>query len=1111
MNPADSASRGGTPTTVGTPEPGDDGRAHGISHETPPPPSKKKKRSLGTFPCQHCDKVFSRSDHLARHNLNHEPKEVFICDFRVENNGQVTNCGKTFVRKDLKERHIRRHFELLQQAGASPSRNGSDYGKHKHGSFSSESTGTNDLRHHSHHPPQQQQHSTASPTGQQQQPQHQHQQPGKGMQISNLIDPSDRGVSYPGATDGSGHRSNVSQLASAAAAVEASQHRNPSYRNPQASTTAQPLGPAPAPAPGFDSSPSYPMTTNLGYPQHNLDTLFKNYGTTVPQNDILNWLFNDVSQSGAVNHQESAMPQPHLHSGAHSLGPNLPMNSQYQPNIPSPYAASQPSPVTHNGYGGPGSFSHPSFVYPPGPGMNGMMDGNVFSNENNPLDEMFYPIYNARNPDHRGGAGGTSLNTGGNNLAGGEFPRRHSSLAHNPSSSSPTNTMESSLENGTLLSDACLSEESSYNRHMETLNATKNKQFYLDNELVDKILQSLNLKREDLTEVEADLEGRLSYYIYSYWKHFHPEFTILHRPSFDTRAVNPLLLASMIIVGAQYSFPGSANLLAQQGRKSAEWNISYKLARPLRFALFEHKDFKSPVRVWMLQSLNMLEWVEKNFLSRAMHERAHLHHGTTAQLLRRSAMMGGNPASMNKQVSSNPSSAGEESETNEGDDCGKENEIDDADQTLFDQWVESESLKRATLMTFYLDIIDYVKFRHNPQILFYQLQLLNLPCSDEFLWESNEVNGSFKKLVKRQRKYHDGSKKRVSKTENFLSGVKKLLKGFKYEEIKNESVFFKKVLLAGLISLMHQMQQVELQNNSSLFSMSHFSSNSKLWKEMLIRAFDNWNFQIMQDYKLGHGFSMYNTPKNKVPLPIFHLTQIIGMPELTNYDIAIFGGSPANQSVAASMKDHHVVQRKMHGLWNKHKNIENFRSIVYCLIFLWQVLLGESDEPLDWEPNSDYYDSSMAISIAVLVLWSYCFVTCGLESSRLSESTQQQLKTPSDETLDQLSAENGYTYLTRIKQEFVTNLRKLNLHNEYSVHPYAGSKHNDVINKYCEILPLISSKQNISGLCFLIGRKVINSQWEILREHGKLIINCGLRSIGKKNILCSDLFDNELK
>ncbi|KAK2741785.1 zf-C2H2 Zinc finger, C2H2 type [Myotisia sp. PD_48] len=46
-----------------------------------------------------CDKSFYRSEHLSRHRLNHRPKEVFQCQ----------HCPKKFVRRDLVQRHEKRH------------------------------------------------------------------------------------------------------------------------------------------------------------------------------------------------------------------------------------------------------------------------------------------------------------------------------------------------------------------------------------------------------------------------------------------------------------------------------------------------------------------------------------------------------------------------------------------------------------------------------------------------------------------------------------------------------------------------------------------------------------------------------------------------------------------------------------------------------------------------------------------------------------------------------------------------------------------------------------------------------------------------------------------
>ncbi|EQL00315.1 zinc finger domain-containing protein type domain containing protein [Ophiocordyceps sinensis CO18] len=55
------------------------------------------------FACHHsgCGKVYSRAEHLQRHQLNHAPKQIFRCD--------IGDCDQKFVRPDLLARHKRRH------------------------------------------------------------------------------------------------------------------------------------------------------------------------------------------------------------------------------------------------------------------------------------------------------------------------------------------------------------------------------------------------------------------------------------------------------------------------------------------------------------------------------------------------------------------------------------------------------------------------------------------------------------------------------------------------------------------------------------------------------------------------------------------------------------------------------------------------------------------------------------------------------------------------------------------------------------------------------------------------------------------------------------------
>lgn len=62
-----------------------------------------RKGAPKRFACGHpdCGKVYSRAEHLQRHQLNHNAQVFYRC--------QVVDCNQEFVRKDLLERHVKRH------------------------------------------------------------------------------------------------------------------------------------------------------------------------------------------------------------------------------------------------------------------------------------------------------------------------------------------------------------------------------------------------------------------------------------------------------------------------------------------------------------------------------------------------------------------------------------------------------------------------------------------------------------------------------------------------------------------------------------------------------------------------------------------------------------------------------------------------------------------------------------------------------------------------------------------------------------------------------------------------------------------------------------------
>lgn len=964
---------------------------------------KKKKRSLGHFQCPDCDKTFSRTDHLARHYLNHNPKQVFECDFMLETlGGGRRRCGKTFVRKDLKERHMRRHLTTGQSSRINWS---SIKGRPSPDEYKSSGNGNGE---------------NYTSTGE------------SPLQISNLVHNLDTNP--------------------------------PEFSKPISNLTVN----VERALPNQQSSSIIPVENGITSPDYNKVHDHKLYNGMQTQNELMSWLFNDSSPPNALSPMNEVLKGVDIHKS--------------------------PLRTDLTAYENIRSYE--------------LADSNVFQNDINPLEEILL-----RNS--LVSVFGANDSIDGASLIG--APGFDFSLPSTVSLTSPTSTNDSNATPALLHDDLSPSDSPATQRKLyeygAKYNIMGNTQSYIDKSVLHDLFTSLPALKRDFVELifndKVLIEDRFSYYLSVYWSVFHPQFNILHRPSFSTKSSEPLLLLSMILIGCNYCTPADDPVrLGEPRSKSPEYKLALGIATPLRYQIFQHDGFKSPVKLWVLQSLNLLEWSEKNFLSRTMHERAHIHHGTTVQLMRRSPALGGNPAHLNK--------TGNDEDYNSKD-------LNSTDLELFRKWVDSESMKRITFMTFYVDIADYVKFRHNPVIEFHQLQLLKLPCDDE-IWEASDTNKSFYKVMKKQKKL----KSLVDPNETFISILKKLMKGQKMA-IK-VPIFVKKILFGGLLSIMYQMQQIELQDSSSLATLPHnlrgYNSAFQAWKDSISMAIDNFSLSIGQTCKTVDLNKYYHKLNDDgvstCKFSVYHLAHIVGLTDMNTYDISIYCGSPANQNVSISLNDRLVVERKLLNMWLKDHNalsrsdIINFKGIIHCYIFLWESLLDnrKDDSQSGWEPSKDYFDGMFAMSLVMQTLWSYCFLTSGSESQRYLE-IQNDIDKLDKHRLQELSVETAYEYLFRIRHEFLTHLRRENNHNDYSIENLYDLNNSDTIPhnlivKYCSILSRISNKQNISGLCFLVGSKLYNSQWELVRENGRLIINCGFRSIGKKEVFCSDVFDVEL-
>lgn len=123
-------------------------------------------------------------------------------------------------------------------------------------------------------------------------------------------------------------------------------------------------------------------------------------------------------------------------------------------------------------------------------------------------------------------------------------------------------------------------------------------------------------------------------YIKVFWEHIHRQLPILHRPTFSPDSCEDLLLLTIMTLGASCLDKSWALQTTQAGAK-----LSNFLAWHLRHIILKDPDFSAPTKLWVFQALLLLEVFEKLYSTRKLHERAHVHHATTLNLMRRAGFL----------------------------------------------------------------------------------------------------------------------------------------------------------------------------------------------------------------------------------------------------------------------------------------------------------------------------------------------------------------------------------------------------------------------------------------------------------------------------------------
>jgi hypothetical protein len=335
-------------------------------------------------------------------------------------------------------------------------------------------------------------------------------------------------------------------------------------------------------------------------------------------------------------------------------------------------------------------------------------------------------------------------------------------------------------------------------------------------QFIERPHDAVKKRKDSVFEGDIDGEGHIlslrmmHTYIGSYWYHQHAQLPILHRPTFSADKTPNLLLLAIIAIGAATLDKAYGTSLTDSAAEFANFILWH-----LRWEIVRDADFRPPAKLWVFQALLLVEVYEKMYSTRALHERAHIHHDSTLTLMRRGSSL------LGRSASDTPPSGRGDDKTPHVNGSGGHN----SDES-WHRWIQTEATRRAAFGAFVLDSIHATMFGHSAKMVAHEMRL-PLPC-DEGLWTAATPAEAARVQSALQT---NGVKPTM-----FLDGLKKTLNG---QRVRTNS-FGRTIIMAGLLSVSWHMTQRDLQISSLGPRTANSFGGLDKWKSALLRAFDNW-------------------------------------------------------------------------------------------------------------------------------------------------------------------------------------------------------------------------------------------------------------------------------
>ena len=521
---------------------------------------------------------------------------------------------------------------------------------------------------------------------------------------------------------------------------------------------------------------------------------------------------------------------------------------------------------------------------------------------------------------------------------------------------------------------------------------------------------------------------KMQIYIGSYWYHFHPQMPILHKPTFTANKAPNLLLIAVMAIGASCLDKVHGPNVTDAGADLANF-----LAWHLRGEIFKDKDFSPPAQLWIFQTLLLLEIYEKMFSTRVLHERAHIHHGTTLTLMRRgSSLIGRSP--LDSPHTEKPGMDGSRDQSSS---------LPNKPEQWWHHWIISEATRRVAFAAFIIDTIHATMFGHQATMVAHEIKLA-LPC-DESLWAAT----TSAEVAKKEADLRASGVKSMT----FFDGLKNTLKSKPVQT----NPFGRTAIMAGLLSVTWHLNQrdVQIHHLGALKALV----GKDIWRTPLTKAFDTWETEfekgIIKD-SLNPGYAMSKFDEENIFESRVVLKRLSHM--AMHVDIVtcqIFAGAPSLLGRTTLQADYDIAEKRIRLNWAPRAGARH--ATFHAIRFLAQVLMPSLNDPYSRAPNAPVYSARDDVLLnrpwvlyyAMLVVWSYGYALDG------------PLKQPPRLTTPEEKAFDARNFLLR-----------------FGNIPWPQD------------LTTMSDRNTCLGLLYVLQEKFKECRWELLQEAAKLLGNC---------------------